>query len=275
MATSPGGRVVYRHSIATRVTHWFVTLAIVVLVMSGLQIFNAAPYLDASGVTNPAHRVLEMSAHRDPATGNPVGTTTLFGHTFTTTNVLGYADDGQGGTSPRGFAGYLTFPAYQDLAAGRHFHFFFGWVMLVFGAIYLVANLARKDLRLLILRPSDLPKLWPMQAYYLRLRREPPDHGKYNPLQKAGYTGLIFGLLPFSILTGLAMSPGIDAAWPWILPLLGGRQFARTWHFLSMSLVVAFVIGHVLLVLTTGFRNNMRSMTVGTYRLGDHEDTGA
>src|ERR1700677_2001673 len=90
------GQRVYRHSIAARVTHWLWTLAMLVLVMSGLQIFNAAPYLDASDKSDPARRILSFDATKNAA-GAPVGTTTIFGHTFTTTHVLGYTDDGQGG----------------------------------------------------------------------------------------------------------------------------------------------------------------------------------
>ncbi len=270
---TPPTRVVYRHSIATRISHWFVSIALLVLLMSGLQIFNAAPYLDASDVSNPAKRVLSISQAQAP-TGTVTGVTTIFGHTFTTTKYLGVTDDGQGGTGQRAFPGWATFPGYQDLAGGRSWHFFFGWILLLAACLYLVAALVRKDLRLLILRPSDLPKMWPMQAYYLRLRPEPPDHGKYNPLQKAGYTAVIFGLIPFAILTGLALSPGIDAIASPVVWLLGGRQFARTWHFVSMMLIIGFTFGHVMLVVTTGFRNNMRSMTLGTYRIGKHEGTG-
>ena len=142
------------------------------------------------------------------------------------------------------------------------------------GIVYFISGILRKDLALIVLRPSDLPKLWPMQAYYLRLRKEPPDHGKYNPLQKAGYTALLFGLAPFLIITGAALSPGIDAFSGPLTTLLGGRQFARLWHFAAMIALIAFTIGHVFLVASTGFFNNMRSMIAGTYRLGKHEGTG-
>ena len=267
------GRIVLRHSVVTRVTHWLMFLALVVLTMSGLQIFNASPNLDASDKSDPAHRVLAIGDVQNSA-GATLGTTQIFGHTFTTTGVLGYGDDGQGGQSARAFPGWLTFPAYQDLASGRRWHFFFAWVFIFCGAAYLVFGALRKDLALMILRPSDLPKMWPMQAYYFKLRKEPPDHGKYNPLQKAGYTGLLLILIPFLILTGLALSPGIDAIAGPLTSLLGGRQFARTWHFLSMLLVTGFFFGHVFLVASTGVVNNMRSMTLGTYRLGKHEGTG-
>jgi len=266
------GRVVRRHSLVTRATHWVTFVAIVVLAMSGLQIFNAAPYLDASDLSDPAHRVLSLDGRA--GTSGSVGTATVFGRTMTTTHVLGYTDDGMGGETVRGFPAWLTFPGYQDLAAGRRWHFFFAWIFVLAGAAYVIAGWIRGDLAKLVLRPSDLPKLWPMQAYYLRLRKEPPDHGKYNPLQKAGYTVVLFGLTPFVIVTGLALAPGFDAVANPLIALLGGRQFARTWHFVSMLALFGFFCGHVGLVVATGFVNNMRSMILGSYRLGKHEGTG-
>jgi thiosulfate reductase cytochrome b subunit len=275
--TRPAGRIVYRHSVVTRVTHWLTVVAMLVLVMSGLQIFNAAPYLDASDKSDPARRVLAIG---QAGATNDVGTTRVFGHTFVTTHWLGVTDSGQEsqsgapGESGRAFPGWSTLPAYQDLAGGRRWHFFFGWALLLAGLAYAVAGIVRKDLRLIILRPSDIPKMLPMQLYYLHLRPEPPDHGKYNPLQKAGYTAVLFLLVPFAIVTGLALSPGIDAIAGPLTALLGGRQFARTWHFVSMLLIIVFTFGHVALVASTGVLNNMRSMTLGTYRLGKHEGTG-
>ena len=269
---SAPGRIVYRHSVTTRITHWVTFLAIIVLTMSGLQIFNAAPYLDASDKSDPAHRVLWIDS--DQVAGASVGTTTILGHTIKTTHVLGYTDDGQGGETERAFPGWITFPGYQDLAGGRRWHFFFAWIMVLAGLAYLGVAWVRGDLALIVLRRSDLPKLWPMQAYYLRLRKEPPEHGKYNPLQKAGYTAVLFLLAPFVILTGLALAPGFDAVAQPLIWLLGGRQFARTWHFIAMIALIGFFFGHVFLVVATGFVNNMRSMILGTYRLNEHEGTG-
>ncbi len=268
------GRVVKRHSVVTRLAHWIGSLAMLILVMSGLAIFNAAPYLDASDLSDPAHRVLSIGA-QSTVMGQPVATTQIFGLHFTTTHVLGYTDNGQGGESARAFPGWITFPGYQDLAGGRDWHLFFGWVLTLAGLAYLIFGLLRKELGLLILRPSDFAKMWPMQAYYLKLRKEPPPHGKYNPLQKAGYTVVLFGLIPFVVLTGLALSPGVDAIAGPLTTLLGGRQFARLWHFVAMLALIGFTFGHVFLVASTGVLNNMRSMTLGTYRLGKNEGTGS
>jgi len=274
MSQAPvAGQRVYRHSIAARVTHWLWTLAMLVLVMSGLQIFNAAPYLDASDNSNPARRILSFDAAKT-ADGKPIGTTTVFGHTFTTTHVLGYTDDGQGGEEERAFPGALTLPATQDLADGRVWHLFFGWVLVLSLVTYIIVGAIRKDLRELILRPSDIPKLLPMQLYYFRLRKEPPPHGTYNPLQKAAYTVVLFVFIPLIILTGMALSPGIDAISGPLVWLLGGRQFARTWHFTLMVLLIGYFATHMLLVASTGPWNNIKSMITGWYKLKDHDGVG-
>jgi hypothetical protein len=107
------GRI-YKYAIATRLSHWLWVVAFAVLVSSGLQIFNATPHLDASDASNPARRVLSIDS---PVDG--FGTTTIFGHTFTTSGWLGWTSDGIGGYAARAFPSWITIPAYQDLADGR------------------------------------------------------------------------------------------------------------------------------------------------------------
>lgn len=268
-----GGRRIYRHSIVARAAHWWWALAMLVLVMSGLQIFNAAPYLDASDKNDPARRVLAFEAFDGPR--GPVGVTRIFGHPVVTTHVLGYTDDGLGAEAPRAFPAWITMPAVQDLADGRRWHLFFAWMLLLALLAYFVGALVRRsDFAELILRPSDLPKLLPMQLYYLRLRKEPPPHGKYNPLQKVTYNLVLFGLIPLIVLSGLALSPGVDAIAGPLTALFGGRQFARLWHFTFMVLLVGYFGTHMVLVLSTGFWNNMKSMVTGWYTLGKHDGVG-
>ena len=262
-------KVVYRHSVAMRLTHWLFFIAFLVLISSGLQIFNAAPYLDASNKTEPARRVLQIGS---PADG--VGTLTIFRHTFKTTGWLGWTDDGMGGKTTRAFPAWITIPSYQDLADGRRWHLFFAWIMIVCGVVYIVWGLGRRDLRELVLRPRDIPKILPMQLYYLRLRKDVPQHGKYNPLQKTAYTLVIFVLAPLLVLSGFALSPGFDAWMPWLPHVLGGRQFARLWHFVAMLALIGFFLTHIVLVATTGVLNHLRSMITGYYRLGAHDGTG-
>jgi len=266
------GERVYRHDVIARTTHWLWSLAILVLVMSGLQIFNAAPYLDASDKSNPARRVLAFGAQK--VDGRPVGTTTIFGHPFTTTHLLGYTDDGMGQEAARAFPGWLTLPGTQDLADGRRWHLFFAWALFIAWVTYVISAGIRGKLRDLVMRPVDFTRLWPMQLYYLRLRKEPPPHGTYNPLQKLTYNVVLFVMFPLLIVTGLALSPGVDAALPWLTAVLGGRQFARTWHFTLMVLLLVYFATHMFLVLTTGMWNNLRSMIAGWFVLGEHDGVG-
>jgi thiosulfate reductase cytochrome b subunit len=266
------GRHVYRHGIAARTAHWTWTLAILVLVMSGLQIFNAAPYLDASDKSNPAKRVLAFDAQN--TAGGPVGYTIVLGHRIPTTHLLGYTDDGMGAESVRAFPAWLTLPGPQDLADGRRWHLLFAWALFLAWLAYLISAALRGTLRDLVMRSDDFRKLLPMQLYYLRLRKEPPPHGTYNPLQKLTYNIVVFVFFPLLILTGLTLSPAVDAAVPWLTALFGGRQFARLWHFVLMALLLGYFGTHLVLVLTTGFWNNMRSMIAGWFVQGEHDGVG-
>lgn len=259
----------YRYAFLTRVTHWFWVVAFAALVSSGLQIFNAAPYLDASDKSDPARRVLSIES---PADGS--GVTRVFGHAFSTTGWLGWVDDGMGGTGARAFPGWITIPAYQDLADGRRWHLFFAWIAAACWLGWLLSAALKGSLRELVLRPSDIPKLWPMQAFYLKLRKEPPPHGTYNPLQKAAYTTIMFAIAPLVVLTGLALSPGVDAIANPLTVLFGGRQFARLWHFAGMLLLLAFFAIHTFQVATQGVVNQMRSMITGWYRVGEGDGVG-
>ncbi len=271
MAEASAERV-YRHGVTARVAHWLWALAMLVLVMSGLQIFNAAPYLDASDKSNPARRVLAFGVERSGAAA--AGTVRVFGLTLPAGHLLGYTDDGQGELAARAFPGWATLPGPQDLADGRRWHLAFAWALTIALVAYLVSAAARGTLRELVLRASDLPKLLPMQLYYFRLRKEPPPHGTYNPLQKAAYTVVLFGFFPLIVLTGLTLSPGVDAAAPWLTWIFGGRQFARTWHFLLMALLIGYFLVHLTMVVTTGMWNNLRSIITGWYVLGEHDGVG-
>ena len=153
----------------------------------------------------------------------------------------------------------------KNWGEGRAFLAAICWLAWVISAAF------KGNLRQMLLHPRDLPKLWPMQAYYLKLRNEPPPHGRYNPLQKAAYTLIGFVIAPLVVITGLALSPGVDAAFPFLTAMFGGRQFARLWHFVGMGVLIGFVFVHVFQVLTQGFANQMRSMITGWYRPGPHE----
>src|SRR5262249_19800044 len=110
--------------------------------------------------------------------------------------------------------------------------------------------------------------LWAETVAHARLRfarGEAATH--YNVLQKLSYLVVIFVLLPMMVLTGLTMSPGLDATFPFLPEMFGGRPSARTLHFITASLLVAFVLVHLVMVLVSGVWNNLRSMITGRYAI--------
>jgi Ni/Fe-hydrogenase b-type cytochrome subunit len=255
--------LVYRHNFITRFTHWIDAVALVVLFMSGLQIFNAFPQLHWGSKAEPEEAFLSIAATRDD--GEVRGTTDLFGAKFDTTGVLGVQNTGMG-PSPRAFPSWATIPGYFWLAGGRRWHFFFGWLFVLNGLLYFIFNFLNGHMRKFLFTPRDAAKVPAMILYYLRLRRKSPQDGEYNPLQKMAYTSAFLILTPLVLLTGIAMSPQLNVAFNWLPAVFGGRQSARSIHFILAFAFLFFTFGHVFMVLTTGFFNNMRSMVTGWYR---------
>jgi len=169
----------------------------------------------------------------------------------------------------KAFPPWATIPSWQDLAGGRRWHFFFAWVLVFNSALYLLVSFVnghvRRDLvptRAEISARHLARELW----NHLRLRFSFGQAARhYNTLQKLAYLGVIFVLAPMMLVTGLTMSPGMDAAAPWLLELLGGRQSARTLHFLTAMLIVLFIVVHLVMVLLAGPLNELRSMITGRF----------
>jgi thiosulfate reductase cytochrome b subunit len=164
-----------------------------------------------------------------------------------------------------GVPGWATIPSYRDLATGRVVHFFFAWVLVGTLLIWLINALATGHLwRDIILKPRDIRGL-PRDIWdHLRLRFE---HGRsYSPLQKIAYFGVFVVAFPLIVATGLTMSPNFDTTMPWLLDLFGGRQTARTIHFLTMLAFVLFFVVHIVMVVLAGPINELRSMITGHYR---------
>jgi thiosulfate reductase cytochrome b subunit len=65
------------------------------------------------------------------------------------------------------------------------------------------------------------------------------------------------------IWTGFAMSPAITSVFPLIVTVLGGQQSARTIHFVAANLLLAFAVGHVIMVTAAGFGRHVGAMIVG------------
>jgi thiosulfate reductase cytochrome b subunit len=263
-----------RHSVPVRIMHWINVLALAVLLMSGLQIFNAHPAL-YWGKSSYSGRppVLEMRAQRD-ADGRPVGITEVFGHSFRTTGVLGLSTGPEGGQERRGFPAWLTLPSNQWLAMARRWHFFFEWIFILNGLAYLTYSFWSRHLRNdLIPTRRDWRSVGRSFLDHLLFRHPVGEQAKhYNILQKITYLGVIFGLLPFMVLMGLGLSPRWDALWPGWVDVFGGRQSVRTLHFVAATLVVLFVAVHVFEVLVSGVWNNLRSMLTGRYEIIDAQE---
>jgi Ni/Fe-hydrogenase b-type cytochrome subunit len=255
--------LVYRHNSITRFTHWMDAVALIILFMSGLQIFNAFPHLHWGSKAEPEEAFFSITATNDD--GEIRGTTGVFGAKFDTTGVLGVQNT-EMGPSPRGFPSWATIPGYFWLAGGRRWHFFFGWLFVLNGLLYFVFNFFNGHMRKFLFTSRDAAKVPAMILYYLHLRRESPQDSEYNPLQKMAYTGVFLILTPLVLLTGLAMSPQLNVAFHWLPAAFGGRQSARSIHFILAFAFLLFTFGHVFMVLTTGFINNMRSMVTGWCR---------
>jgi thiosulfate reductase cytochrome b subunit len=258
------GPLVYRQSIWTRLTHWVWAICLFFLLLSGLQIFNAHPnlYIGQQSGFEFDNAILKIGAVSTPE--GPRGRTTIFGREFDTTGVLGMSGPEASPTFV-GFPGAVTIPSFRDLATGRVVHFFFGWIFVAALFVWFLASFINGHLRRDILpKGADLAGLPRDALDHARLRLH---HGRrYSPLQKLSYFTVFFVLFPLIILTGLTMSPGMDAAWPWLLDIFGGRQTARTIHFIVMVLLVLFFIVHIIMVLLAGPLNELRSMITGWYR---------
>ncbi|MDZ4370972.1 MAG: cytochrome b/b6 domain-containing protein [Phenylobacterium sp.] len=272
-AEKPKTVLVKRHSLVTRLTHWLNVVFVTVLLMSGLQIFNAHPALywgEASTFANPW-----VAMTKEEIGGEARGITTLGSLRLDTTGVFGWSSR-EGVREQRGFPAWATIPSWRDLASGRRWHFFFAWLFVANGLLYLLWTVLSGRFRRDLLpdrdqlRPSHLAR---EVADHARLRFAKGDEARrYNAIQKLTYLAVILILLPTMLLTGLCMSPGFNATAPWLTDLFGGRQSARTFHFISASLIALFVVVHVILVAVSGLWNNMRSMITGRYAIELEEE---
>jgi Ni/Fe-hydrogenase b-type cytochrome subunit len=223
------GRI-FRHRLSTRLWHWINAVAVIVLLMSGLTISNAHPRLYWG----------------------------QYGANF----------DAAWLTLPR-FPGWATIPTGYNLALAREWHFAFAWVF-AFGLLFFMLRAVmnghfKRDIALGVkeVAPSHL---WEDVKRHLRLNFETPGGG-YNPLQKIAYSLVLFVLLPLLILTGLTLSPGMNAVLPWLIDLFGGRQSARSIHFICAGGMALFIAVHLVLVLLAGPINEVRSMITGWFRI--------
>ena len=239
-----GGELVRRHALATRLWHWTNALCILIMLMSGLMILNAHPrlYWGAYGSEHDA-AWLVLAALEDTA-----------------------------------FPGWMTIPSHYSLADARLWHFAFAWLFVLAFTGYLVWGLLRGHIarRVHITLREWSPRHILHDIVEHAQLRFPTGAAAldYNVLQKLAYGGVLFVLLPAIILSGLAMSPALNAGFPWLIDLFGGRQSARSIHFLAVAGLVLFFVVHIAMVVLAGPINEIRSMLTGWYRLPKDKEGG-
>ncbi len=264
---APIAPLIKRHRWPIRLMHWINVIVLTVLLGSGLQIFNAHPQLDWGHKTVPGDAALAMTATQT-ADGRLHGHTQIGGVTFNSTGLFGVSNV-NGQQQVRGFPAWATIPGPQWLALGRRWHFFFAWLFVINGLCFVGYSLVSKHLqRDLTPTRRDWRGIGRSIRDHVRLKH---PHGeaekRYNILQKLAYLITIFVFGGGIVLMGLAMSPRMDTVLSPLVDLVGGRQSARTIHFIIACGFVAFTLVHVFEVLISGPVNQLRSMITGWYRM--------
>lgn len=271
MVTPGPGDLVKRHRLSTRLWHWINVVTLAVMMMSGLMIFNAHPRLYWG----------HYGANADPAWFE-IGSTATTGFVaagplrIETTGVLGHWQDQDGQVQRRAFPYWITIPSRYNLADSRLWHLAFAWVLGLNLLAYMIVSLWNRHFRrdLTISRDEVRPAhLWADIKDHARLKFPTGAAAmRYNILQKLAYAAVLFVMLPLIIFTGLALSPALDSGWGWLLDIFGGRQSARSLHFIAMVALIGFFVVHIAMVMLAGPINELRSMLSGWYRLPGKRD---
>ena len=266
----------YRHRLPVRVMHWINVVCLTILLMSGLSIFNAHPALYWGQQSTFDTPWIAITAVDGPK--GAVGVTRIAGHQFATDGVLGSSRVGAATTPTlRAFPSWATIPGRQSLSMGRHWHLFFAWLFVLNGIAYVLYALFSGHLRRdLLPTREELRRIGRSIRDHLLFRHPTGEAAKrYNVLQNLAYLVVVFGLLPLVVVAGIAMSPRLDAVFPGWVELLGGRQSARTLHFLAATGLLLFVLVHLFEVLISGAWNQIRSMITGYYTVPSSKDPSA
>jgi len=239
-----------RHYRWVKISHWIVTVSFLLLAFSGFVILMCHPRLywgETGNDLTPA--LFELPISRNYQHGGWEKSTAFF-------NSAG---------SP--VSASRTYDIFNQNGWGRSLHFLSAWFLIVTGIIYLMAGIFTAHFRRHLLPAAGefTPKLaWRDFVNHFRTQvRFTASGPQYGLLQKCTYLLVIFFLLPVTILTGLTMSPAITAAWPFLLKIFFGAQSARTIHFFASFSLVIFLMVHVLMVIRSGFKQQLLAMTIG------------
>jgi thiosulfate reductase cytochrome b subunit len=238
------------HRVWVRVCHWVVAASVIALAVTGFLILMVHPRLYWGEVGNdliPALLELPISDnHRPEGWERTISFSELPSAPISANRIYGI---------------------WNENGWARSLHFLVGWCLVVTGAFYVIAGImtghARRDL---LPRPRDVAPWTLWQDAIKHVRRQFGSAGAgppYGVLQKCAYASVLFVALPFMVLTGLTMSPTVTAAFPVLLDIFGGQQSARTLHFAGFAALILFLAVHLTMVVLTGFRRQMRAMTLG------------
>jgi len=264
----------YRHAVPVRALHWINALAMLVMLMSGLQIFNAHPALYWGPSADFDHPVLALTA--EGTQEHFWGVTKIGSWSFNTDGFLG-ASDFNGVKEVRGFPDWVTLPADSpNLALGRLWHFAFAWLLVFNGLAYFAyvffSGHFRKEL---LPTGADLKHVPHEIVTHAKLQFPKGEAAKhYNALQKISYFTVVFVLGPLIVLTGLTMSPTMDSAVPFLLWVFDGRQSARTIHFIVAFSFLGFFIVHMVALIASAPLNGLRSMITGYFAIEKETNDG-
>ena len=243
-------RGVQRHARWVRMSHGIVTVSLLTLAFSGFVILMAHPRLywgDVGNDLTPA--LIELPISRNYQHGGWDTRTPFF----------------QNAAGP--ISASRTYDIFNQNGWGRSLHFLAAWCLVLPGAVYLLAGIFGGHFRSHIWPQAKelAPRLvWRDVVDHVHLRIPPASGGpRYASLQKSAYSFVVFVAAPLMAVTGLAMSPAVTAAFPFVLRLFGGYQSARTIHFFTFVALLLFVIVHVVMVVKSGFRRQIRAMTLG------------
>jgi methionine sulfoxide reductase catalytic subunit len=229
--------------------HYFNLFFLFMLIRSGLAILMDHPRLYFNDHCTPGSEWIRFTPLRVP------------------TDRLWTAKDDARYISPM-----VALPGYRHtVGVARSWHFInvYGFVLT---GLFFVSGLLTSDqwMRLVPTSPSVFVDAWNTFVTYVNFHLPPEPNGfyGYNALQQLAYFATIFVMAPLNILTGLAMSPALVNHFPRYTKIFGGRQAARSIHFLLLVGFIGFVIAHVTLVVLTGFQRNMNHIVLGTDDLG-------
>ena len=159
-------------------------------------------------------------------------------------------------------------PGYRHtIGIARIWHFITVHGFIVTGVFFIAMLFATEQWRRLVpTSPLVLLQAWNTFVHYatFHMPAEPNGFYGYNALQQIAYFVAVFVFGVLAILTGIAMSPAVVNRFQWYAKIFGGRQAARSIHFLTMLGFLAFLVVHVTLIVMTGFVRNMNHIVLGT-----------